>query len=195
MIKWINLLFKSPEAFKWLIHYLLGSGENLPLPNKCRKEAIAVIKSAIAENGIDDSVCIGDSRIYEGVGFLKKPTLFYLVGGFTAKIKFSNSKFTRFSIEDVYDWHPDCNGKWSWSATPFPKFIGKILSKFFPDLFNAGDYCMAVSNKLWSIFGKPFKTYGMVDIQNSDIDEMLEYYNSCHEDYDYYEENEEVDNE
>jgi len=170
---WINLTKKSPEAWGWLFHYLLGSGKNLSLPKKCIEEAKEVLLSAMYEKQIaDGNICVGDSRYYNGVGFMNKPTLFYLVGGFTAQLVQSNDCANYYKIEDVYDWHPNTNGVWAWSATPLPRFFGKILSKFFPDLFSAGDCCMAVSNKLWSLIGKPFTTVGFVRIEKEKIEEI-----------------------
>lgn len=93
--------FKLVWPIYWLRHYLRGTGKALRVPEFIVKEAEEVFLAAIKES--NDSYCRGPvlggysslkyrpycvyhSTLYEGAGFHGRPTLFYLLGGFTFRL-------------------------------------------------------------------------------------------------------------
>lgn len=176
---------------KWLNHYLKGSGKGMKVPEKLLQEAVVAFVRAINNGTTSTMYCVCHSTLYKGSGFHNRPTLFYLVGGFSFHI----AKFKKNSIwvygNDTYDWHPsyrDNNGDREefYFTSPLGKnkiikFIIKTLDRLFGnELFinncEIGDWedC-AISNKLWEEFkkvgAKPFVStfHGEIELSETDI--------------------------
>lgn len=71
------------------------------------------------------SMCEGQYRPvhstdYDHVGFYGRPELFYLVGGFGWEVNDVGDEVVIYA-EDIYDWHPVCNGGDTWYfVSPLP---------------------------------------------------------------------------
>lgn len=172
----------------WLRHYLRGSGKALQVPTQIVKEAEQVFLTAIKES--NDSYCQGSilggyaslkyrpycvyhSTLYEGAGFHGRPTLFYLLGGFTFRL-YPGDIWTRWDGErvesllvsgkDRYDWHPDEHGRFFSSPIGTGKFAAIILRvagalfgrKYFFEKGSSFSVTgeQGISNELWYDLGK-----------------------------------------
>lgn len=162
---------------KWLCHYLKGSGSALQVP----MEVVLGAKSAFGEAIDVDSYnhkyeswggkyCICHSTLYKGSGFYNRPTLFYLLGGFTFKVYASHTGEVLVSGKDHYDWHPTPNGDYFTSplgGNPVILAIVKIAGKIFGSEyfvskgFPSGE--AGISNRLWAdlekVGAKPFNSF------------------------------------
>lgn len=172
--------------FKWLHHFLRGTGTPLTVPEHIVEEANSAYVSGIRRYHDDwgyngkPSICgtyfVSHSLDYEGFGFANRPALFYLVG--CHKFVVSGQKDNwHISAVDEYDWHcastsPDGSKNYFCSPfgeNPFIKRVFAILGKIFgEDLFVASCWpsspeCCGISNKLWEecykVGAKSFNTY------------------------------------
>lgn len=134
---------------KWMLHYLEGSGNPLKVPNHLVRGAFSAIREGSSRWG---GGCIYSSTLYEGVGFWNRPTLFYLVGGFSYKVE------TSLTAKDVYDWHPvkGEDGEDFFFLSPVGRKwlllpLWKVLSFLLRDdtLFVIRGKECCISNKLW----------------------------------------------
>lgn len=92
----------------WLSHYLNGSGKTLVVPTEVMEQAAPLFVNRCgylidSYNGTN-TVGLHHSTLYEGSGFHGRPSLFYLVGGFTYKVE-AVTKGIRVYGEDLYDGH------------------------------------------------------------------------------------------
>ena len=174
------------DQLKWLRHYVAGKGTDIEVPASAIVEAKKTFQRAIVHCWTNGSVgysdypywigegsslkdrdyCVYHSMLYDGIGFGKKPVLFYLVGGFT----FHLNEDGTVSGKDVYDWHPDTNGGYFSSPLGnanhkldwFYKGLDKIFGNdWFSNNNITGVY--GISNKLWcdmaEVGAKAFTSY------------------------------------
>src|SRR5699024_2260769 len=112
--------------------------------------------------------CLSHSTLYKGRGFYNRPTLFYLLGGFSFEA-IKTSKGIAIIGEDIYDWHPTQEGNYFTSPLGNNVIIN-LLVKLMGIIFG-GEYFVSngfpsgeagISNKLWADFekvgAKPFKS-------------------------------------
>ena len=175
-------LIKLYWPMRWLIHYLLGSGKSLRVPKFIIKEAVKSILTAIYYNwdyidvynngwystwGYNQvnnfrfkmngkryfKCCLNNSQIYEGSGFWGRPTLFYLVGGFTFWAEIWGPRIKILGV-DHYDWHPNENG-WFFESPIGHNIVAKIILALarwfgwgrFIHIGDNGD--VVISNEFW----------------------------------------------
>ena len=160
---------------KWLLHYLRGSGEDMAAPSHVVREAVSAISLAVvyhARNAMACSAgdiksgryCLNHSTLYKGCGFYGRPTLFYLVGGFSFTYEDGTVKGV-----DRYDWHPTASGEYftsplgsSWWMNLIVRCAGVVFGRqyFVANGFPSGE--TGISNRLWEAFelvgAKPFNT-------------------------------------
>lgn len=162
----VGTLFAKKEyhyPVRWLLHFLVGSGKDLKVPDYIVVGAQSALERAMRDNDYENSrvtgkYCVNHSTLYEGSGFHGRPTLFYLLGGFT----FNYDEATgRVSGYDEYDWHSNGDGNYFTSPLGDGKVmttIVKIMGKLFgDDLFVVDGWpCgeTGISNKLWEEFYK-----------------------------------------
>lgn len=169
---------------KWLAHYLKGSGRAMQVPREIVEQAKSAIMHSVvqAHTSYQAPVCAGtnldhiprnkyclySSTIYEGRGFYNRPTLFYLVGGFTFLLR----RDWLVSGKDRYDWHPNgfsADGEPQYFTSPLggPKLM-KVLEFitgkhgwFTPAGFPMKE--AGISNRLWDdmhlVGARPFWSY------------------------------------
>lgn len=162
---------------KWLNHYLKGSGSAMEVPMEIVYEAKTAFNEAVCIDSYNHKYeswsgkyCICHSTLYKGRGFYNRPTLFYLLGGFTFKVYASHTGEVLVSGKDHYDWHPTPNGDYFTSPlgeNPVVLVIVKIAGKIFGDEyfvskgFPSGE--AGISNRLWADFEKvgarPFNSF------------------------------------
>ena len=162
---------------KWLNHYLKGSGLAMEVPMEVVHGAKTAFNEAINIDSYNHKYeswggkyCICHSTLYKGSGFYNRPTLFYLLGGFTFKVYASHTGKVLVSGKDHYDWHPTPNGDYFTSPlgeNPVILVIVKIAGKIFGDEyfvskgFPSGE--AGISNQLWADFekvgAKPFNSF------------------------------------
>ena len=152
---------KYEYPMKWLLHYLLGSGEDLKVPDGVVTAAKSGIVSAMVKHRWYDEeaglgfnsetqtgrFCLGNTWYYQGRGWEGKPALFYIVGGFT----FSVDRSGHVYATDRYDWHKRGDG---WCTTPFAwrGLVQKLVSVFGNGWFTLNGYPngeIGITNKLW----------------------------------------------
>ena len=148
---------------KWLLHFLMGTGKNLKVPDYIVVAAKSALERAMRDNdyrnsGLSGKYCVNHSTLYDGSGFHGRPTLFYLLGGFTF---YYNEATGRVSGHDEYDWHSNGDGNYFTSPLGDGKVmtaIVKIMGKLFgDDLFVVDGWPSnetGISNKLWEEFYK-----------------------------------------
>ena len=148
---------------KWLLHFLVGTGKDLKVPDYVVIEAQSALERAMKDNNygntrISGMYCVNHSTLYEGSGFHGRPTLFYLLGGFSFCY---NESTNRVSGYDEYDWHSNGNGNYFTSPLGDGKVmttIVKVMGKLFgDDLFVVDGWPSnetGISNKLWEEFYK-----------------------------------------
>ena len=148
---------------KWLLHFLVGTGKDLKVPDYVVIEAQSALERAMKDNNygntrISGMYCVNHSTLYEGSGFHGRPTLFYLLGGFSFCY---NESTNRVSGNDEYDWHSNGNGNYLTSPLGDGKVmtaIVKVMGKLFgDDLFVVDGWPSnetGISNKLWEEFYK-----------------------------------------
>lgn len=155
---------------QWLLHYILGSGKDLTVPKKVMKQACPLFESKcgafVKAEEEKNTVCIYSSTIYEGSGFHGRPSLFYLVGGFTYTVEIEGSGVC-VKLSDHYDWHANPDGRYFTSPIGTGKVISKIATLIFGDYFSSDNSVtgeIGISNKIWEdlklIGAKEFDTYG-----------------------------------
>lgn len=163
------IIFINKEYYypmKWLLHFLEGGGEPLEVPEELVVQAKEAFNKAIYWNNYKvkedyfcGKYCVNSSTLYEGSGFYNRPTLFYLLGGFSFNVypcKEDNKYVYMVSGKDYYDWHSTDNGKYYTSPlgnNPIMAVLIKVLGLIFGnDLFVANGWPMGqagISNKLW----------------------------------------------
>lgn len=144
----------------WLSHYLNGSGKTLVVPEEVMEQAAPLFINRCgylidSHNGVN-TVGLHHSTLYEGSGFHGRPSLFYLVGGFTYKVEAVTNGIRVFG-EDVYDWHPAEYGKYFTSPIGDNKIICTIAKVVLGKYFSSEDSVtgeMGISNRLWEDFLK-----------------------------------------
>lgn len=144
----------------WLSHYLNGSGETLEIPNEVMEQAAPLFINRCgylidSHNGVN-TVGLHHSTLYEGSGFHGRPSLFYLVGGFTYKVE-AVTKGIKVFGEDIYDWHPAEYGKYFTSPIGNNKIICTIAQVILGDYFSSENSVtgeMGINNRLWEDFLK-----------------------------------------
>jgi len=151
---------KESVPAAWMLHYLLGSGKSKRVQRRIAQEGLlSALKGKYMYNHWDEilSGYEGISSVdYDGRGFVNRPTLFYLVGGFTMRIK----AWDRLTLtgSDTYNWHGDDEGRYYVSPVRFPNWVLKVLdfvtgrNEYF--IHSRNSYCsitgeVGVSNKLW----------------------------------------------
>lgn len=160
----------------WLLHYLEGSGTPMEVPPSLVQGAKSAFAKAVyydcyetlEEREWEGKYCICHSTLYEGRGFYNRPTLFYLLGGFSFEA-IKTSKGVAVIGEDTYDWHPTQEGNYFTSPLG-DNFLINLLVKLMGIIFG-GEYFVSngfpsgetgISNKLWADFekvgAKPFKS-------------------------------------
>lgn len=162
----IGTLFVKKEyhyPVRWLLHFLVGSGKNLKVPDYIVVAAKSALERAMRDNdyrnsGLSGKYCVNHSTLYDGSGFHGRPTLFYLLGGFTF---YYDETTGRVSGHDEYDWHSNGDGNYFTSPLGDGKVmtaIVKVMGKLFgDDLFVVDGWPSnetGISNKLWEEFYK-----------------------------------------
>lgn len=164
---------------KWLTHYLKGSGKALEVPAELVQQARTALFEAIfkddyrsnyyKKNLLVGKYCVSHSTLYEGRGFYGRPSLFYVMGGFTFRLYKKDGRYL-VSGNDHYDWHPTEYGDYFTSPLGDSKLmvtLVKILGLIFGnDLFVTKGWPMGqagISNKLWDelhkVGAKAFNSY------------------------------------
>ena len=169
----------------WLLHFLKGTEKNLKVPEEVVLEAEDAIVRGILGEKYDErregsSWCNKDlegrhqvyhSTLYEGSGFYDRPTLFYLVGGFTFQSKVEGDFYIDWDGEiikynyggclkidglDMYDWHPTKSEGGDYFTSPMAEWMIKPLNKIFGEnLFPMNGFPSGetgISNQLWEEF-------------------------------------------
>lgn len=144
----------------WLSHYLNGSGKTLKVPVEVMEQAAPLFVNRCgylidSHNGVN-TVGLHHSTLYEGSGFHGRPSLFYLVGGFTYKVE-ATTHGIRVYGEDVYDWHPSEYGKYFTSPIGTNKIICAIAQFVLGSYFSSENSVTGekgISNRLWEDFLK-----------------------------------------
>ena len=181
VLKWVFILMlwvlwatTKRERFKWLLHYLLGSGQDMGFPKS--QLPLQTLADGRWRGKFSISLDQGyrynlfHSLHYNGYGFWGRPETFYMVGGMSFLIEFKG-RSVHITGTDVYDWHPTSDG--NYFGSPIPKkllFLHRAARKFWgDDYFPMEGYPMggaSVSNKLWHdlelVGAKPFTT--IVDV-------------------------------
>ena len=175
---------KSKWAALWLHYYLGGRGGKLLVPTETVYEVLPSLLwlGEKTHNKIvyyeTYTIYFHNTTYYEGFGFEGRPSLFYMIGCFTARVKQLNSNKISVLIKDVYDWHPSVRytvssddtlyreyQEWmddqEWSSIQvwytctfkFPTFIHRMLNYLLGDeyypLEGFPSNLPGVSNKLW----------------------------------------------
>ena len=148
---------------RWLLHFLLGSGKDIKVPDYIVVGAKSALERAMRDNDysnikLSGMYCVNHSTLYEGSGFHGRPTLFYLLGGFSF---YYDEATSRVSGHDYYDWHSNNDGNYFTSPlgegvvmTTIVKIMGKLFGE---DLFVTNGWPSGetgLSNKLWEEFYK-----------------------------------------
>ena len=155
---------------QWLLHYILGTGKDLTVPKKVMEQARPLFEGRygafVKAEEEKNTVCIYSSTIYEGSGFHGRPSLFYLVGGFTYTVEVEGSGVC-VKLSDHYDWHANPDGRYFTSPIGTGKIISKIATLIFGDYFSSDNSVtgeIGISNKVWEdlklVGAKEFDTYG-----------------------------------
>ena len=144
----------------WLSHYLNGSGKTLVVPEEVMEQAapLFVKRCGYLIDSCDgvNTVGLHHSTLYEGSGFHGRPSLFYLVGGFTYKVEATTHGIRAYG-EDVYDWHPAEYGKYFTSPIGNNKAICALAQIILGDYFSSENSVTGekgISNRLWEDFLK-----------------------------------------
>lgn len=150
---------KLKLPMRWLLHYLIGSGHALIVPKSTINACCDTISNVIKRDGyVKGSHCIDSSTLYDGRGFEGRPSLFYLVGGFTFNINTIQGRICLSGV-DRYDWHPVQEGNYFTSPLGHGRLIltlVKVLAfvfgkEYFPiNGFPSSE--AGISNKLWEDF-------------------------------------------
>ncbi|MDK2839539.1 MAG: hypothetical protein PWQ83_1089 [Thermosipho sp. (in: thermotogales)] len=164
--------------YKFLLHYVLGSGKRMLLPEDVAIGVEETLISSIPSGGVKHSTK------YVGRGFWGRPTMFYLVGGFSyRRVKYRRDGSILIKGVDRYDWHHtrDYKGVKQYFTTPFPKQFVWVLSKIFGEKyfpmegFPSGK--PGISNRLWqeleSVGAKSFDTYIRINIPRQKVEECV----------------------
>jgi hypothetical protein len=163
----------------WLLHYLRGSGEAMPVPTDIVRQGEKVFLAAISESNDSNGrgpvigssgakyrpYCVYHSTLYDGKGFHGRPTLFYLLGGFTFRLypgKYwedadgEGHETLVVSGNDRYDWHANEDGRF-FSSPIGSGFFAKSVIKIAGFLFG---------EKYFLEEGSPFSVTGEMGISN-----------------------------
>lgn len=144
----------------WLSHYLNGSGKTLVVPEEVMEQAapLFINRCGYLIDSCDgvNTVGLHHSTLYEGSGFHGRPSLFYLVGGFTYQVEATTHGIRAYG-EDVYDWHPAEYGKYFTSPIGNNKAICALAQIILGDYFSSENSVTGekgISNRLWEDFLK-----------------------------------------
>lgn len=165
--------YKYP--IKWLKHFLEGSGEAMEVPAELVQQAESALIRAlycddyntINTGSICGKFCLNHSTLYKGRGFYNRPSLFYVMGGFTFRLYRHNNGYI-VSGNDYYDWHNNGDGKYFTSPLGNNMaLVVKVLGIIFgEDLFVTNGWPSGecgISNKLWEemykVGAKSFHSY------------------------------------
>lgn len=218
----VCLIVKGPlEAYrypvKWLNHYLKGSGKPIKVPAELVQQARMALLVAIKKDDyrqtdkkwrkvygcelefkdfLRGKYCVSHSTLYEGRGFYGRPSLFYVMGGFSFNVYKKDNKYI-VSGKDFYDWHPTREGKYFTSPLGRNKImlsIVKVLGHIFgDDLFVTNGWPMGeagISNKLWDkmhqVGAKAFYSYfENIDLNITPYEEYCLIFDKRFDDYNY----------
>lgn len=176
-VKFVRKARKLVLPIVWLRHYLLGSGKAREVDTETVLAAKAVFETAIAEANVEDypecapilgnwrkfhrPYCVYHSTLYEGKGFHGRPTLFYLLGGFTFRLYPGKAERELIvSGNDHYDWHADELGRYFSSPIGTGRIARAVI--WLAGLLFGREYFleensphsvtgeMGVSNRLWA---------------------------------------------
>lgn len=180
----------------WLRHYVAGSGKALEVPLECLIDAKEALMEAVRRDdrkaAFGNYHCLYHSTLYAGSGFYDRPTLFYLLGGFTFLLR----RDGKVSGKDRYDWHPtkDYAGNDQYFTSPLGKgaFAAAAMAllnyMFGNEWFVVGGFPSGehgISNKLWDdlheVGAKPFWSwFKNQEVFNSDdIATLIVFDNVC----------------
>jgi hypothetical protein len=125
---------------RWLAHYLLGSGQDLALPQEL--------------GGDIREACEGFSISDGGLITPPKPT-WYMVG----KMNVSIDRETISGV-DRYDWHVDKDGEWAWINVPIVHLPrGKMRFFFGGNILINKSGEIKIRDSFWNLVGgKEFNT-------------------------------------
>ena len=201
-LAWVGTFFVKKRyhlPVRWLLHYLIGTGKPMRVPERLLQPAASALNEAIRADLYNDAdafdtngkgrFCVYSSILYDGYGFSERPSLFYLLGGFTFKMYNASwlpDGWVLVSGNDTYDWHPNKQGFYFDSplgnnvlVVKVVKFLERVFgNEYFhegdPESCNRDNVC--ISNKLWC----DMKEYG--------AKEFVSYFNNVvvdlREDYD-----------
>ena len=99
-------------ACQWLYTFLLGRGGKVKIPTHYVEECMDDFLYALQdqEGGVKPEkwyeLRFNHSTLYKGSGFSQRPSLFYMIGGFTGYLYLHKTGGISIRLQDVYDWHP-----------------------------------------------------------------------------------------
>jgi len=181
----VAYLVKGQDRYRWLLHYLQGSGETLHVPAQHMEAMVStmarvwawaledqdetLVKRWSGETQAGSRIGFWSTTLYQGRGFGNRPEPFYLLGCFTYTVKHWRDQGTGKDVvtvcgADWYDWHD--NGEGQWYTSPTPRWFAQIMNWIFgEEYFPISGFPMGepgISNRLWADFArvgaKPFKT-------------------------------------
>lgn len=206
----------------WLHHFIQGSGKSMNVPDKVINDSCDVFLQAIQADcyysirhnyELFGKYCVCHSTLYKGSGFHGRPTLFYLVGGFTFKL-YPHGDNMIVAGHDTYDWHSDGSGNYFTSplgSNPVIVALVRLAGKIWgTDLFCVGTedgmICAAgeenqarISNKLWEVMyqygAKDFQSWFKTEIpmDNESWEVLWSVFKSIYDDYWYVPEDDDYD--
>lgn len=223
----INLPVKAVKKLRlpmiWLRHYIWGSGKAMQVPTQIVQDAHDVFITAVCnclsaepwdevpdfrkdDRILGSKYMVYHSTLYEGAGFEGRPTLFYLLGGFTFLFRRDGA----VSGKDHYDWHPREDGKYFTSPLGNQWWMHGVIV-LLQKVFSSDWFCLpgdensitgeaGISNRLWDdlhlVGARPFWSwFDQVEIlEDGDVDTLLRAANGdYYEEDDCYDEEEEED--
>lgn len=159
-----------PVEAKWLLHYLLGSGQDVEMPQEWWEEIIEKIWDG-SESYPENFKILVESNWWadpakEGVMHYTHP-LTRVMGSFWVEVC-DNTLY----MEDVYDWHPGHDQPWESSALPLNGYWSFSGVPYLLGYFHALLGCAVYKDGSWFISegifalaeiagAKPFTTYSV----------------------------------
>lgn len=137
----------------WLLRYLLGVRGVAKLPMGVFTPKIVETLLFLEEESGDGHAYWHDTRDYEGEGFWGRPSLFYLIGCFTAKVE-RLAEGVKISLKDVYDWHPSVQTTTAWEVE-YQGGCGEWYTQTFLHWPTAANFCRSVGidpdDNIWEV--------------------------------------------